>query len=126
MNKNYPLTPEGVKRKQEQLFKLPDDQLQAVAVEVSKDLRAWVFGNFEVTKEQREYYEQMAEGYNLIMGWQSASAIINRDYVEFGDVPANYTAEQKRARSTKTTVSGQVTYSQSAGWGGNVGVSISF
>lgn len=95
MNKNYPLTPEGVQRKQTQIFELPDNELQVVAIEISKDLRNWVLSNFEVTQEQREYYERMAEGYSLVMGWQSASAILNRNYVEFGDVPANYTAEQK-------------------------------
>lgn len=69
MNRNYPLTPEGVQRKQAQLFELPDQELQEVAVEISQDLRKWVLGNFEVTQEQRDYYERMAEGYNLIMGW---------------------------------------------------------
>ena len=126
MNKKYPFTPEGVKRKQSQLFELPDKELQAVAVEISKDLRAWIFQNFEVTEEQREYYEKIPQGYNLFTGWQTTSALINRDYVEFGDVPSSYTKEQKKQRTTKTTVSAEVSYSESSGWGGKVGVGISF
>lgn len=126
MNTKYPLTPEGVERKQRQLFELPDEELREVALEVSRDLRTWVFSNFEVTEEQRAYYEKMPVDYNLIMGCQSASSIINRDYVIFGDVPSSYTAEQKRKRTTKTEVSAEVSYSESDGWGGNVGVTISF
>ena len=126
MNKKYPFTPEGVRRKQEQIFKLPDEELQEVSIEVSRDLRAWVFNNFEVTNEQREYYVKIPQGYNLLTGWQVASAFINRDYFEFGEVPAHYTAEQKKKRTTKTTVSVNMSYSESAGWGGTVGGSISF
>lgn len=108
------------------MFELPDEELQTVAVEMSKDLRSWIFANFEVTDDQKEYYEKIPQGYNLFTGWQASSAVINRDYVDFGEVPASYTKEQKKKRTTKTTVKANVSYSESSGWGGSVGVGISF
>lgn len=126
MNAKYPLTPEGVKRKQEQLFKLPDEKLEEVTIEIAKDLRAWVFENFELTKEQKEYYEKMPQGFNLSLGWQATSAMIGRQFVEFGEVPSHFTSEQKRKRNTKTTISLDGGYSESQGWHVSGGVKISF
>jgi isopenicillin N synthase-like dioxygenase len=126
MNKKYPFTPEGVKRQQDELFKLPDADLQKVTLTMAQDLRSYIYTNFEVTAEQKDYYDKIPQGYNLWTGWQSASAILIRTYVDFGDVPASYDAAQKKARTTTTEVSANVTYSESAGWGGSGGVKFTF
>ena len=122
----YPLTPEGVERKQNQLFELSQDELRKVAIEIANDLRNWVYNNFELTVDQKAYYEKIPSDYNLIMGWQSASSILNKELVVFGEVPANFTADQKKKRTTKTEASATVSYSEANGWSGSVGVKIFF
>ncbi|MBT2621861.1 hypothetical protein [Chryseobacterium sp. ISL-6] len=123
---SYPLTPNGVKLKQTELFQLSDDQLQDVAVEMSTDLKSWVLANFQVTQEQQDYYEAMDEGYRLILGWQAATTILNRNYFEFGDVPTTFTAEQKKARTTTLEFNGNASYSPGTGWQGSASVSLKF
>lgn len=49
--KKYPLTTEGVEKKQNELFKLDDAHLQKVAIEISQDFKTWIFNSFELTKE---------------------------------------------------------------------------
>ncbi|MDR6464605.1 hypothetical protein [Chryseobacterium sediminis] len=123
---SYPLTPDGVKQKQAELFQLSDDALQQVAIEMAADLKSWVLANFVVTQPQQEYYEAMEEGFRLVLGWQTATSILCRDYVEFGDVPFTATAEQKKARSTTGEVIGNVSYSPGSGWQGNIGFTVKF
>lgn len=89
-------------------------------------MRVWVLENFEVTKEQREYYKKIPQGFNLSLGWQATSAMIGRQFVEFGEVPSHYTAEQRKSRSTKTTISLDGGYSEKQGWHVTGGVKISF
>jgi len=115
MNKQYPFTPEGVERKQAQLFELNDDELEKVAIEISKDLRAWIFNNFEVTDEQKEYYSNVPKKFNLATSWNVASSVLGRNYTTMGEVPKSYTSEQKRKRNTKTTISGGVNYNSGTG-----------
>ncbi len=103
MARKYPLTSEGVRAKQEELFKLSDEKLQEQAVVISEDYKNWILQNFELTDEQLKTLEETPQNFNYIVGWQSASAIINRDYVEF---------EQTQMRSNlsngrnKTTIEG--------------------
>lgn len=82
----YPLTTDGVDKKQTELFKLDDEHLEKIALEISQDFKTWIFNNFELTKEQIKTFEGNPQSYNFIMGWQSASAIINRDYVAFEQI----------------------------------------
>lgn len=84
--KKHPLTTEGVEKKQNELFKLEDAHLEKIAIEISQDFKTWIFNNFELTKEQVKTFEENPQSYNFIMGWQSASAIINRDYVAFEQI----------------------------------------
>ena len=83
MARKYPLTTEGVRAKQEELFKLSDEKLQEQAVVISEDYKNWILQNFELTDEQLKTFDETPQDFNYIMGWQSASAIIKRDYVEF-------------------------------------------
>lgn len=126
MKRKYPLTPEGVKRFQVQLFELEDIELKVIAKELSKDLRAWIILNFDLTPNQKYYYDKMVEEYNLIQSWQVATAIITRNFIEFGEVPPDYNPDQLQNRTTTTSFSANVTYSEANGLGGSGGFSITF
>jgi|AntDeeMinimDraft_4_1070355.scaffolds.fasta_scaffold08066_2 hypothetical protein len=120
----YPLTSEGVRQKQDELFRLEDRKLQDIAVQISKDFKTWIFENFKLTNEQRERFEDFPLKLNLIMGWQTSSGVINRDYVSFAQ-PKLEAAAQRRMNPVKVEGTAEVSYNESDGFSGSVGIKLS-
>ena len=119
---NYPLTTEGVQQKQTELFNLDDNALEQVAVTMASNFKAWIFENFELTEEQRQTYENLPQKFNLIMGWQASSGIINRNYVDF--LQTNTLTTQANNGGVTVEGSAEIKYDSNQGFSGNVGVKI--
>lgn len=120
---NYPLTTEGVKQKQTELFNLDDNALEEVAVAMANNFKAWIFENFELTAEQNETYENLPQKFNLIMGWQASSSIINRDYVDFLQTNTQISQVNNGGR-VSVEGSAEISYNSNEGFSGKVGVRI--
>ncbi len=122
----YPLTPEGVQAKQEELYKLDDRELINQAISISKDSRSWVFENFKLSDEQIEYYNSLPEDFNYYLGWQIAAGVIGREPIKIDPVPAGGTNRKKK---TSVSLSGSVETNPSTGqttWGGTVSIGFTF
>ncbi|SEM65249.1 hypothetical protein SAMN05421856_10585 [Chryseobacterium taichungense] len=115
MAKKYPLTPEGVKAKQDELYKLGDRELQVQAVAISKDSTAWLTENFELSSEQLDYVKQLPEGFNLPLGWQIATVVIGRQPFEFAPIPENTEKAANSRKKTEVTVGGSTTINPATG-----------
>lgn len=120
---NYPLTTEGVQQKQTELFNLDDNTLEEVAVAMASDFKAWIFENFELTEEQNETYENLPQKFNLIMGWQASSGIINRDYVDFLQTDTQV-SQVNSGGGVTVEGSAEISYNSNEGFSGKVGVKI--
>lgn len=120
---NYPLTTESVQQKQTELFNLDDNALEEVAVAMASDFKAWIFENFELTEEQNETYEDLPQKFNLIMGWQASSGIINRDYVDFLQTDTQV-SQVNSGGGVSVEGSAEISYNSNEGFSGKVGVKI--
>lgn len=122
--RKYPLTPEGVQAKQDELYKLDDRELLNQAVSIAKDPRSWVFENFDLTDEQAEYYKSLPEDFSYYIGWQIASAVIGRQPIEMGAIHTDV-AKQNKKKSTDISIEGTSEYDPQTGhpkYGLTVGV----
>ena len=90
---------------------------------MASNFKAWIFENFELTEEQREMYDELPQKFNLIMGWQASSGIINRDYVDFLQTDAQ-TSQANRSRGVSVEGSAEISYNSREGVSGKVGVRI--
>ena len=59
MNTKYPLTNEGVQQLLNELYELPQPELQAEADALSTDFRGWVIRHFDLTERQINYLNEM-------------------------------------------------------------------
>lgn len=83
MSTKFPLTSDGVRKKQDELFNLKDEDLRKAVITISQDLRKYIYDNFELKDEQKKLYESLPKDYNLTLGWQVCSALILRKHVSF-------------------------------------------
>lgn len=117
----YPLTPEGVKLTQEELYKLGDKELQSEAISIANEPTKWLISNFDLSKEQLDYVNQLPVEFNLPMGWQIATIVIGRQPFEFQPIPENQPNGKKKTElslSGSTTINpttGQTTYTVTGG-----------
>lgn len=100
-----PINDRESRKKQNELFKLEDAYLKKIAIEISQDFKTWIFNNFELTNEQIKTFEGNPQSYNFIMGWQSASAIIYRDYVAFEQINIK---DSRLVGSNNATIEGTI------------------
>lgn len=78
MSKKFPLTTDGVKAMQAELYKSDDQQLQDDAIIASADVFKWFSTHFELNDEQSDYLRGLPKGYTLSLGWGIASGVIGR------------------------------------------------
>ncbi|MDR6546490.1 hypothetical protein J2810_002549 [Chryseobacterium rhizosphaerae] len=125
----FPLTPDGVNAKQEELYKLDDKELINQAVTLSRDARAWIFENFELTEEQAAYYNALPEDFNYYLGWQMASNVIGRQPITMEPIPAEASKASNSRKKTTVSVSGNTNYNPQTGavtYGASVSVGFTF
>ncbi|WP_333887596.1 hypothetical protein [Sphingobacterium siyangense] len=125
----YPLTPDGVKAKQDELYKLDDKELINQAVTISRDGRAWVIENFKLSEEQSEYYNSLPEDFNYYLGWQLASNVIGRQPISMEPVPEETSKASNSRKKTSVSVSGNTNYNPQTGavtYGATVTVGFTF
>lgn len=113
--KKYPLTPEGVQAKQDELYKLDEGDLQRQAILISKDSATWISDNFAISEEQQQYLDQLKDDFKLPLGWQIASVIIGRRPFTFEPIPDDTTQETNRKKKTEVTISGSTTVNPTTG-----------
>ncbi|WP_426477508.1 hypothetical protein ACP3T3_20155 [Chryseobacterium sp. CBSDS_008] len=125
----YPLTPDGVKAKQEELYQLDNRELINQAVSLSRDARAWIFENFKLTEEQAAYYEALPEDFNYYLGWQMASNVIGRQPITMEPIPSETSLASNSRKKTTVSVSGNTNYNPQTGavtYGASVSVGFTF
>lgn len=108
-----PLTPEGVQKKQEELYNLSDEELLKISTEISRDVRGWLLANFDVSAEQEDYIKSMSENFALFQGCQFASGTIGRMPIRLEGFEKEVT--QKRNSKKKSSVSASVKAKQDPG-----------
>ncbi|WP_131797239.1 hypothetical protein [Chryseobacterium kwangjuense] len=71
---------------------------------LSKDARAWIFKNFELTEEQAAYYNELHEDFNYYLGWQMASNVIGRQPITIEPIPAEASRASNSRKKTSVSV----------------------
>lgn len=112
-----PLTSEAVRKKQEEMFRLDDRELEREVFEIAKDMRKYVFDNFELIDEQKRLYESFSQGYNLCYGWQSCSLMVLRQFVDFS---TTLDSKQTRQAGGGATITGSIDASYDEKNGGKI------
>ena len=74
----YPFTSAGITSLQAKLYQLQDNDLQAEAILLVNDPRAWLAAHIELTTYQLEFMRGIAEDFILILGWTLAAAVLSR------------------------------------------------
>jgi len=129
MAKKFPLTPDGVKAMQAELYKSDDQQLQDDALVSATDVFKWLSTHFELNEEQSEYVRSLPKGYTLSLGWGIAQGVIGRVPLSLED------QEQATAKGLckKAKVSVSVSVSNAYNWQtgattttGTVGTTLTF
>lgn len=130
MATKYPLTPDGVKAMQAELYKLDDAALQREAISASADSVTWLSTHFELTADQLDYLKTSPKGFSLDLGFNLASGIVGRRplSLEMPQTATNAVAGKCKAKTT-ISVSVSTSYNNMTGattYTGTVGGSISF
>lgn len=76
--KNYPFTPEGVQELLQDLYQLPDAELQQEAELVQADFITWVSAHFQLDANQLAFLNGIAEPTLFLMAAQVAFAMYSR------------------------------------------------
>lgn len=100
-----PLTPEGVQKKQEELYRLDDQDLLKVSTDISRDVKRWLIDNFEVSAEQEDYIKNMSDDFALFQGCQLASGIIGRMPIRLDGFEKNVTQKQNSRKNSSLSAS---------------------
>lgn len=72
------MTPEGVTKKTDELYQLPDPELNGQAALILSDIRNWLKVNFEMTDAQKEFVNGLGEDYVGALAEQAARAVRHR------------------------------------------------
>jgi hypothetical protein len=83
----YPFTPDGVKAKVTELFRLSDEERTVQAEAVWRDLRSWLRESFTLVPAQDKYLAEMDDGFLSYIASNLGIAIQNKIDIKMDNTP---------------------------------------
>ena len=77
----FPFTSEGAAELLDQIFSLPDPQLQAEAQSVASDFRSWVANHFFLSQSQTDFLNQIDSNFVSIAAEETSNFIHQRKMI---------------------------------------------